>query len=89
MKELERKGFKMMTRRQRIWGWFQLSLWGVLIMAGIVAKRVYDAPDWVMPFHFPAAVFLVLAFRNLSTEYRARYQESLKRAALRMIRPQL
>jgi len=79
----------MMTRRQRIWGWFQLTLWGVLIVAGIVAKRVFDAPDWVMPFHFPAAVFLVLAFRNLSSDYRLKYQESLKRAAMRSTRPQL
>jgi hypothetical protein len=61
-----------MTQRKK--GAIQVFIWAVLILAGIVSKRVYDHPDWMMLFHGPAAIFLVLGMRNLSVEFRARYQ---------------
>lgn len=60
-------------------GYLLLFAWGVLILAGIAAKRVYGLPDWVVFFHLPAAVCLVLAMRRLSHKNRLRYQSQLAR----------
>jgi predicted aspartyl protease len=61
-------------KSSRTWGWVALILWAILIVAGIVMKRVYGLPDMMVFFHLPAAVFLVMAFRVLSRDLRARYQ---------------
>jgi hypothetical protein len=55
---------------KRSWGWVALAVWAFLILAGIVAKRMYGHPNWMVFFHLPAAVALVLAFRILSAPYR-------------------
>jgi len=60
-------------------GWWELFLWAVLIVAGIVAKRVYGYPDMMVFFHLPAAVFLVLAFYRLSEPNRKAFQIELKK----------
>lgn len=62
-------------------GWLYLFLWGVLIVAGIVAKRRYDHPNWMVFFHGPAAVFLVLAFYRLSAPFRQVRERELRWAA--------
>lgn len=54
-------------------GWVFLALWASLILAGIIAKRVYLHPDLMVFFHLPAAVFLILAWRELSYKVRNRY----------------
>lgn len=57
-------------------GWIYLGLWVALIVAGIVAKRRYGHADWMVFFHGPAAVFLVMAFYRLSAPFRrARIRE--------------
>ena len=61
-------------KNSRKWGWVALIAWAGLIVAGIVMKRVYGLPDMMVFFHLPAAVFLVMAFRVLSRDLRARYQ---------------
>ncbi len=73
-----------MKARSKVWGWWALALWALLIVAGIVAKRFYHQPDWMVFFHLPAAVFLVMAFRVLSRDVRAKYREELLRARQRM-----
>ena len=59
-------------------GWSFLILWGILILMGIVAKRIYEQPDLMVFFHLPAAVFLVLAGYVLSRPVRERYSQTLK-----------
>jgi len=59
-------------------GWIFLTLWAVLIIIGIVAKRGFDHPDMVVFFHVPAAVCLVVAWRDLSYKFREKYKETLK-----------
>lgn len=67
------------TESVRKWhGWLALILWFVLIVAGIIAKRIYGQPDWMVFFHLPAAVMLVCSFNILSRDIRLRYQEQLK-----------
>lgn len=56
-----------------------LSLWAVLIVSGIVAKRVYGHPDLMVFFHLPAAVFLVLSAYELSRPIRRRYREAVEK----------
>jgi ABC-type transport system involved in cytochrome c biogenesis permease subunit len=70
-----------MTQRAatKVHGWVALVLWAILILAGIVAKRLYGQPDWMVFFHLPAAVMLVMAFGVLSRDVRAKYREELKR----------
>lgn len=68
-------------------GWAALALWGFLIVAGIVAKRYYHHPDWMVFFHLPAAVMLVMAFGILSRDVRKKYQEQLKSMRRRSVAP--
>ncbi len=60
-----------------------LVLWFVLIISGIVAKRVYGHPDLMVFFHLPAAVFLVIGSYNLSRPFRERYKKSLEEYQLK------
>jgi|GEM_PF-2566476 len=62
---------------KKIHGWIALILWALLIIAGIVAKRVYGHADWMVMFHLPAAVMLVMAFGVLSRDIRKKYQQQL------------
>lgn len=64
-------------RKYRRPGWILLILWGLLIISGIVAKRVFGLPDWMVFFHLPAAVCLVMAFHRLSAEFREKYKKQL------------
>ena len=69
------------AKRQRKIGWIFLTAWGVLIVAGIVAKRIFDHGDWMVFFHLPAAVCLVVSFQKLSYEFRQKYRHSLLQRA--------
>lgn len=69
----EKKAEAAVTR-----GWTFLTLWFVLIVAGIIGKRVYGHPDLVPFFHLPAAVFLILGWHALSRKVRERYQSAVR-----------
>lgn len=60
-------------------GWIFLGLWFVLILIGIIEKRVFGHADRMIFYHLPAAVCLVLACYELSTNVRRRYREALLR----------
>ena len=60
-------------------GWVFLALWAILIVLGIVEKRFFGHPDRMAFFHLPAAVFLVLAFKELSRPFRKKYQEAFEK----------
>jgi hypothetical protein len=60
-----------MTQKQK--GSLQIVVWAVLIVAGIISKRMYDHPEWMMLFHGPAAVFLVMGMKNMAVEFRNKY----------------
>jgi hypothetical protein len=47
-----------------------LSAFVALILAGVVAKRVFDHADWMVFFHLPAAVCLVVGFNHASAGFR-------------------
>jgi general stress protein CsbA len=66
------------VKTKKRWGWIMLALWAILIIAGIVAKRIYHHPDWMMFFHLPAAVMLVTSFNILSKDIRKKYQDQIR-----------
>ncbi|MCP5463539.1 MAG: hypothetical protein H7A33_00780 [Deltaproteobacteria bacterium] len=56
-------------------GWVFFSIFAFLIFLGIFVKRGMGHPEFMMFFHGPAAVFLVLAGRKLTAPLRKRYEE--------------
>ena len=70
---------KQSLDRDQLIGAIFFSLFVVFIISGIVAKRIFGHPDWMVFFHLPAAVFLVIAGRQLSGRVRERYQQELSR----------
>lgn len=56
-------------------GMIHLVMFVLLIAGGIIVKRVYGHPEYMMLFHGPAAVFLVVGGLKISARQRRRYQE--------------
>jgi hypothetical protein len=56
-------------------GWVYLACFAVLIATGIIVKRVYHHPEFIMFFHLPAAVFLVLAGYKLPRKLHEHYRK--------------
>lgn len=67
-----------MATKAKKHGWLCLALWAILILAGIVGKRVFHQPDLVVFFHLPGAVMLVLGWYLLSGDVRRRYAEACR-----------
>ncbi len=58
-------------------GWVFLTLFAILILAGIANKRLFHNPDMMVFFHLPGAICLVIAGHQLSTNVRAKYRQTL------------
>lgn len=54
-------------------GMFHLSAFLLLIIAGIVVKRVYGHPEFMMLFHGPAAIFLIVGGLKVSCKQRRNF----------------
>jgi len=61
----------------------------MLIALGIYVKRVHHHPEMMTFFHLPAAVFLVLAFYQLSAKNRAAFMAERRRIREQNQEPQL
>jgi hypothetical protein len=59
------------------WGCIHLTAFLVLIIAGIVVKRVFGHPEFMMAFHGPAAIFLVVGGMRISNKQRRRFKDIL------------
>jgi hypothetical protein len=51
----------------------------ILIAGGIIHKRMFDGPEFMMMWHLPAAVFLVFSGRNIMKSKRRYYYQSIKK----------
>lgn len=58
-------------------GYLYFVFFILLITGGIVHKRVYNGPEFMMLWHLPAAIFLVLSGKNLTKHNRSKYYQSL------------
>lgn len=61
------------VKKDKKLGYFFLTLFAILIIAGIVHKRVFNKPQFMMMWHLPAAIFLVLGGKRLTRFNRIRY----------------
>jgi Ca2+/Na+ antiporter len=50
-----------------------------LIAGGIIHKRAFNRPNFMMLWHLPAAVFLILSGKNLTQANRKKYYNNKKR----------
>lgn len=62
--------------KERFWGFVFLSIWALLIAAGIITKRVFGHPELMMLWHVPAALFLAMAAHRLTARLRRRYVQN-------------
>jgi len=62
-------------------GWLYFGIFVVLILAGIFVKRIMGHPEFMMFFHLPAAVFLVLAGYKIPLRLREAYRRDCQRLA--------
>lgn len=60
-------------------GIFYFMLFVFLILGGVVTKRVFGHPEFMMMWHLPAAVFLVLSGMKLTEEVRRKNEENLRK----------
>lgn len=61
------------AEKDRGLGLFYLALFAFFIIGGIVTKRVFGHPEFMMLWHLPGAVFLVLGGHRLTRANRRRY----------------
>lgn len=67
---------KSQIKKEIILGKIFFSLFVFLIIAGIVHKRVFDGADFMMMWHLPAAIFLILGGKKLTAANRRRFYQS-------------
>lgn len=56
-------------------GCIHLILFVLFILGGIIVKRVYGHPEYMMLFHGPAAVFLIVGGLKVSAKQRRKFAE--------------
>ena len=70
---MDKKNYEQEDHLNHKWGCIHLLLFVILIIAGIVVKRVYGHPEFMMLFHGPAAVFLIVGGLKISAKQRRRF----------------
>ncbi len=71
---MDTKNYDEVDAQNLKWGAMHLFTFMVLIVAVIVSKRVYGHPEYMMLFHGPAAIFLVVGGLKVSAKQRRRFQ---------------
>ena len=65
---------ELKEKREIQTGLVHFCIFIILIISGIVAKRVYNHPEHMMLYHGPAAVFLVIAGMKFTARIRRQYE---------------
>ncbi len=65
------------NKKKNYLSWVYLSLFVILIFAGIGIKRIYGYPNLVIVFHLPAAVFLMLGGMELRKRRALDYEKEV------------
>ncbi|QQR79934.1 MAG: hypothetical protein IPJ69_11400 [Deltaproteobacteria bacterium] len=66
------------TTEQKL-GWFYFFLFFFLVFAGIAVKRIWNHPEFMMMFHLPAAVFLLLSGFKIPAKLKQKYRDQIQR----------
>lgn len=72
---MDQKNHAKQDRLNLIIGSIHLSVFLILIVLGILFKRVWDLPQYMMAFHGPAAVFLIVGGLKITEKQRRRFRE--------------
>lgn len=64
------------TKKDLRLGYIFVIIFVILILGGIIQKRAFNKPQFMMMWHLPAAVFLVMGGRLLTKANRRRYYQS-------------
>lgn len=72
---MDEKNYEKQDRVSLITGSIHLSLFAILIIAGIYFKRALGMPEYMMAFHGPAAVFLIVGGLKITEKQRRRFKE--------------
>ncbi len=75
MDEKKRKSIKQ--------GYIYIFLFVFFILGGIVTKRVFGHPEFMMLWHLPAAVFLVIGGMKLTKENRKKFYEKKSKVEIK------
>lgn len=72
---MDQKNYEEQDRKSLIIGSIHLSVFLLLIIAGIYFKRALGLPEYMMAFHGPAAVFLIVGGLKITEKQRRRFKE--------------
>ncbi len=72
---MDEKNYEKQDRVSLITGSIHLSFFAILIIVGIYFKRVLGMPEYMMAFHGPAAVFLIVGGLKITEKQRRRFKE--------------
>jgi hypothetical protein len=67
----------MKTKISAYLGAIYFTLFVALVLGGVALKRIWGMPEYMMLFHLPAAVFLVLAGMELKKYRQRSYEEEI------------
>ena len=71
---MDQKSYELEDQRNLKHGKWHFGAFLILIFAGIYVKRVLGHPEFMMLFHGPAAVFLVVAGMKLTAKNRRKFK---------------
>jgi archaellum biogenesis protein FlaJ (TadC family) len=72
---MDQKNYEVSDQKNLKEGIVHLVLFALLIIAGIVVKRVYGHPEYMMLFHGPAAVFLIVGGLKVTARQRRYFKD--------------
>ncbi len=70
---MDQKNYEETDKKNLRQGIIHFVLFFILIITGIVVKRVYGHPEFMMLFHGPAAVFLIVSGLKISQKHRRHF----------------
>ena len=66
-------------QKKRLVAHFYFSFFVLLIAGGIITKRVYGHPEFMMLWHLPAAICLVFAGKNYGIKMQQKFNRDILR----------
>lgn len=71
---MDEKNYEKEDRLDFKVGCIHLTMFAILIVAGIVVKRVFGHPEFMMAFHGPGAIFLIVGGLKISNKQRRKFK---------------
>ncbi len=72
---MDTQNYEKIDKKNLRQGLVHLLAFLILIITGIVVKRVYGHPEFMMLFHGPAAIFLIVGGLKVSNKQRRSFSE--------------